>query len=449
LLSTQDEEKCLSILENRLGLTIAKVRSINYSIILNKISCSFESTIDFLSFIENGSIKLHLFQELIKELTIGETFFFRNFSVIDKTILPDLIKKNQEKKTLKIWCAGCSTGEEAYSLAISLAEKKILPSEWDIQLYATDLSQSSIVKAEEGIYSEWSFRGLSERLKDKYFQKNNNEYTLKNEIKTYVHFRVQNLAELNFPNQLDNYYEFDLILCRNVMIYFSLKLIEKLSTHFYNSLKKNSYLVVGAAEPTHTFFSNFNIEINNDAVIFQKSFEKIAGPQNNIKLNTQNSYEKALKYYKLKDYEHSKSILTDFLLENDGNIETHYLIALIEASQQHFSDVKYFCNKIFKLDSNFPYSYYLMGLVLKEEANYKKAEYYFKHSYKLARNFFQAGLELAQIYIIEEKQNELKNLIDELYSRVSYYDDNEMSGLINTLSIYEVKKALLELKEKV
>lgn len=449
MLTTLDEERCLSILENRLGLTVAKVRSINYSTILENIFSNFDSKNDFFSFIENGSIKLHLFQNLITELTISETFFFRNFSVIDSDILQRLIDQNQEKKTLKIWCAGCSTGEEAYSLAMSLAEKKSQLTNWDIELYATDLSLLNIEKAKEAIFTEWSFRALPERLKTKYFEKSGDEYILINEIKKYVHFRVQNLAELDFPNQLENYYDFDLILCRNVMIYFSPRLIEKLSSHFYATLNENSYLVVGSAEPTHTFFSNFDIEINNDAVIFHKSPVKVPTRKEQSKSLELSSYEKALKCYHLKDYEQSKQIVTELLLENDENISTLYLIALIEANQQHFSDVKYYCNKIFKLDSEFAYSYYLMGLVLKEEVNYKKAEYYFKYSYKLARNFFQAGLELAQLYIIEEKQTELKELVNELYNRIVFYEDTEFSGLINTLSIVEIKKTLRELKEKV
>lgn len=169
---------------------------------------------------------------LAKYLTIGETYFFREKAALQlftEKIIPDLIAKN---KPIKIWSAGCSSGEEPYSLAILLKESNINLNSLNISILATDLNTNALAKATKGLYTEWSFRETSDELKEKYFTKHNKQYQIKKEIREMVEFRQLNLATEDFPAVANQTDQIDVIFCRNVLMYFWLKLPKQLQRNF-------------------------------------------------------------------------------------------------------------------------------------------------------------------------------------------------------------------------
>ncbi|MCX7709616.1 MAG: protein-glutamate O-methyltransferase CheR [Clostridia bacterium] len=197
-----------------------------------------------------------LFNEFINYLTINVSEFYRNpeqWEVLEKEVLPMLFQKS---KTLKIWSAACSTGDEPYTLVMVL--NKFLPLN-AIKIHATDIDRGALEKADIGIYSSKSVENLPKAFTEKYFNKNGDLYSVKQEVKNCVEFKHHNLLRDPYPEG------FDLIVCRNVLIYFTEEAKDGIYKKFNSSLKNEGILFVGSTEqiilcnkynfkPLRTFF---------------------------------------------------------------------------------------------------------------------------------------------------------------------------------------------------
>jgi len=186
-------------------------------------------------------------------LTIGETYFFRDeklFKAIEQRILPDIMHEAMRtNKVIRIWCAGCSTGEEPYSLAIILSTVLGDLSKWNVTILATDINTSSLRRATEGVYTEWSFRGTPDWWKTRYFAKvREGRYHLINDIKKLVTFSYHNLVEDPFPSLTNNTNAMHIILCRNVLMYFNPTVRRQVVHRFHASLVDRGWLIASPAE---------------------------------------------------------------------------------------------------------------------------------------------------------------------------------------------------------
>lgn len=182
----------------------------------------------------------NLLDEFINYLTINVSEFYRNpgqWQTLEEEILPYLI--NATKKCPKIWSAACSTGEEPYSIVMLLNKFFALK---DIKVLATDIDLDAINKAKFGLYNEKSLNNLPKEFKYKYFEKVENSFKIKDEVKKCVEFKKVDLLKDPYPTNVD------LIICRNVMIYFTEQAKELLYKKFYNSLSTEGILFVGSTE---------------------------------------------------------------------------------------------------------------------------------------------------------------------------------------------------------
>jgi chemotaxis protein methyltransferase CheR len=204
---------------------------------------------EYYHFIVSPSIsekQKELKNKFIDTVTIHKTNFFRennHFEFIQKNI-SDIIAQSVSAKItgeLRVWSSACSTGEEAYTLAMLLKEN--LPPNIRPKILATDISPDSIRKALEGIYKFGPEDNITNYYINKYFTKNEKSWTISNEIKSLVTFRLFNLMEV-FPFKNP----FDIIFCRNVMIYFNKEIQEKLVNNFYTALANKGYLFIGHSE---------------------------------------------------------------------------------------------------------------------------------------------------------------------------------------------------------
>ena len=190
-------------------------------------------------------------QKVVNDLTIGESYFFRNrphFEALKERIIPELIQRNADSKTLDIWSSACATGEEPYSLAILIKEYFPQLNDWTINIYATDINTSFLNRASEAKYNRWSFRGFDEDLVKKYFNtKDQTTFRLSRNIADTVQFSWFNLANLPYEGRLPKE-KFDLVLCRNVLIYFSFDFANQVVGTLAAHVKPNGFLVVGHAE---------------------------------------------------------------------------------------------------------------------------------------------------------------------------------------------------------
>jgi chemotaxis protein methyltransferase CheR len=225
----------------------------------------------YLRLLGAGPAGAHEMECLIGELTIGETYFFRqveHFDLLKSIVLPDLIRRNAEQRRLRIWSAGCATGEEPYSIAILLdREFRAALAGWDVSILATDINHEFLERALTARYGEWSFRATPREVRAECFVRQGKFWLLRPEYKRRVRFERLNLAEENDVFRAGA--AFDLIFCRNVMIYFSRELIGRTIGHFREVLRPGGWLIVGHAEFDALSFARFTRVQWNDASVYQ------------------------------------------------------------------------------------------------------------------------------------------------------------------------------------
>lgn len=220
------------------------------------------------------------FTRLIDAIAVHETSFFRiqgHFSGLQQRVFPELLEQptsQASRSPVQIWSAGCSTGEEPYSIIMTFLDmldtQGIRPSDnRRVHVLATDISPSVLEKARKGIYSSKQVQKISQPLLDKYFIFRNNQYHIKQQVKEFVTFDIFNLIHLATvsPNN------FDVIFCRNVLIYFDRHAQARLLEELIDLLPEGGYLFLGDAESIHTFPESSKrlkfIEME-DAIIYQK-----------------------------------------------------------------------------------------------------------------------------------------------------------------------------------
>lgn len=195
----------------------------------------------FHDFFNELKVNNTLQAEFLDRVTINVSEFFRNmkrWEILEKKIIPNLLKT---KKNLSVWSAACSTGEEPYTLSIILSEYLPLDA---FTILASDLDAEVIAKAKQGKYVEHSLKEVPQHIKTKYFTKtqDTNEYIIQDHLKQPITFRVEDLFQTTFTNK------FDLIVCRNVFIYFTEEAKQQLYHKFHRALKEDGILFVGSTE---------------------------------------------------------------------------------------------------------------------------------------------------------------------------------------------------------
>lgn len=256
-----------------LHFTESRMGDLERCIALAAKDFGFESAAEFIGWLRSTPLKKEHIERLASHLTVGETYFFRDASSIaalEQKILPELIESRRESKRIRVWSAGCSTGEEAYSIAILLS--RLLPDigSWNVSILATDINARALKKASEGVYTAWSFRDTPEWLRDRYFkQAAEGAYKIDPAIQKMVSFGYLNLAEDIYPSLLNNTNGLDIIFCRNVLMYFSEEVAASVVRGLHKSLVDDGWLLVSPAEAMRAIIRLFK-PVNFDGAIFYK-----------------------------------------------------------------------------------------------------------------------------------------------------------------------------------
>ena len=205
--------------------------------------CSLPELIQFIK--ETQDLRIQA--QLISALTTNETLFFRDlkpFELLKNKLIPELIEKNQETKTIQIWSAACSTGQEAYSIAMTIRENFPQLNHWNIPILATDICQKVLTRGVAGVYTQAEInRGLPVKMLVKYFTNNQDKWEIKEELKRMVTFKFMNFVEAwpAIPRM-------DIIFLRNVLIYFNPAMKKEVLSKMRKQLNKNGSLILGASE---------------------------------------------------------------------------------------------------------------------------------------------------------------------------------------------------------
>lgn len=269
-------EKILSYLNEKRGFDFAGNRPamIERRISKRLLAVNRADFSEYLNYLEECPEELN---NLIDVLTINVSRFFREtltFEFVADIVLPDIAaqKRATADDSLKVWSAGCATGEEPYSVSILINElmKKETPN-LNINIFATDINETTLKKAQDGVYPFESIKGIKYGLLKKYFTMDNEKYMLCPEIKNSVNFSIYDMLDKKTYAPPESVFgNFDLILCRNVLIYFQAGYQEIIFDKLLRALAKNGYLILGEAEILPPKYQQHFQKVNACCHIYRK-----------------------------------------------------------------------------------------------------------------------------------------------------------------------------------
>jgi chemotaxis protein methyltransferase CheR len=248
--------------------------------------CQIDSFYSYYRLLVSQQGKQEL-SRLLENLTVNETSFFRNKAQLDlfqRDVLDEILRRKQERRdySLRIWSAGCSTGQEPYTMAMQLADvlsyhymrnplpyespvpKPLVPAPWRVEILASDINYSVLRAAQEGSYSEHQMTGVDYGYRLRFFDKVGDRYAVKKSLREMVHFDFHNLKTEYLPQRND------IIFCRNVMMYFDEAEQKRLVEKFYRCLNPRGYVFVGHAESLLGLTEKFQMVHRNNGTAYQR-----------------------------------------------------------------------------------------------------------------------------------------------------------------------------------
>lgn len=394
---------------------------------------SYREYYNLLKYHPEGRLEL---RELFDLITIGETYFFRNkaqFDVLLRFVLPEIIQRKvfSGGKSLRVWSAGCSGGNESYSIAIAIMESVPSFEGWNISILGTDINRNGLNRAKEAIYGERDINQLPKEYLDKYFEIQGSTYLLKTDVKKLVQFEYHNLAKDPFTHE--KMQDLDMIFCRNVIIYFNGQTTQQVIDNFYNCLSPHGYLFLGHTETLwqitnkfesiefpHTFIHKKGvIPVQKETkrplmTIPEVGFENLAHSKTPIfETNKKKSFlppeppkEESNKLRgKPRPHTHLSSLTRATLLAN-------------EAKYKEAADI---LAKIIAEDNLSVEAYYFLGVLLYKCSDFKGAETQFRKVIYINPDSVLAYFNLGNIYLyqrrIREATREFRNVIRLLEKR--------------------------------
>ena len=272
-ISAADYARFCTFLENSSGILLGQNKEY---LVKNRLRSILEETrektlSELLNILESGS-QTALRSRVIDAMTTNETLWFRDahpFEILKDTVFPELSTELRgQSRPIKVWSAASSTGQEAYSISITVNEfqKRNLGSlPQNVEIIATDISQAALQQAKEGIYDDYEIvRGLSEQHQRQYFKPDGQKRRIVSEIKQRVRFQ-----ELNLLQSYSLLGQFDIIFCRNVLIYFSNEIKEDILSRMARSLKPGGYLFLGGSEPIANYSDAFDMVRCKQGVVYR------------------------------------------------------------------------------------------------------------------------------------------------------------------------------------
>jgi chemotaxis protein methyltransferase CheR len=208
------------------------------------------------------------FYRLINDLTVNETYFFRDFPQLRnfaEDVLPKVAQKKENSKKMKIWCAACSTGEEPYTLSIILQEMLEKPEKWEIQILASDINTEVLQSAKIGLYDSRSVKDVPPEYLEKYFTKRHDKYLININGRKSVSFKRINLMN---EKEMSSINGCDFIFCRNCLIYFDDESRKSVITSFYESLNPEGFLFLGHSESVGRISSAYKVKKMGDTNVY-------------------------------------------------------------------------------------------------------------------------------------------------------------------------------------
>jgi chemotaxis protein methyltransferase CheR len=234
----------------------------------------FDSFLKYYHYLLFHQDRISEINAMLDVITTNETYFCREkyqLDALSEEILPGLAEKNSSTKKLRIWSAGCSTGEEPFTLAIIVRESGLFDQSWKVDIIGTDISQRVLRTARKAVYSQSSFRAIDDGFVDRYFTKTQDgKYSIDESIKSMVQFGHMNLMDEKMMGLIG---ECDIIMCRNVIIYFDVNAKARVVNSFFRKLVPEGYLLLGHSESLMNITTVFKLKHLAKVMVYQKPGE--------------------------------------------------------------------------------------------------------------------------------------------------------------------------------
>jgi chemotaxis protein methyltransferase CheR len=396
---------------------------------------------EFCSYVASPAGR-ELLQRLVNELTVGETYFFRiqaHFDALKNVILPGIVKRRAEEKRLRIWSAGCATGEEPYSVAMLILETVPDAGAWEIDFLATDINTGFIAAAREGRYREWSFRKVDDYWRHKYFKAVAGGWQISDEVRAMVRFVRANLCDDRDNVVAAGPAPFDLIVCRNVLIYFDDESIERVSRLFHRYLAPEGWYVGGHVEPL-IFQDGFEPITFPGAVIYRKRppAETVAAPKGRRPLEDRRAPR--LKKPPADELARADRLVAagedDAALQQlsrlaaareDGDL--YWRLGRVLGNLGRYEEGLEWCRRAVEMDRENPFPYYIAALIQEELGKNDEAFENLRRSLYVDKNFVLGHFSMGNYHRWrrdeERAVRSYRNVMRLLESRAA---DEEISG---------------------
>ncbi len=441
-----------SFIEQRVGIYFPKEKQREFQIKLEKLPKGFceESVQKLIQAVNESDDALG---KVINALTVGESYFFRNrphFAALRSSILPSLISDAEDRRTLNIWSAGCSTGEEPYSIAMMLHDHFPQTEDWAVSIIATDINTEYLAKARAGVYRKWSMRGVEPQLISRHFDSiGEGIFRLRDYIKRRVSFQRFNLADL-LDGARPMMGNVDLVLCRNVLIYFPFRTGDRIVAEMLEMIRRGGYLLVGHSEsfPSLGNFEAINAYatyyyrryVNEQTALFSMPAQATAAipglavrttfvpspyrisltPQPDVAQGEPETLdEKIQKARELANSGRNNDALAYLgeLAETDGRLDyrVHFLFALIADHDGYVSKAADSLKRSIFLNKSFVVGHYYLGVIHQREGDIDDAKRSFKNVLRLLDDLRDnRELEEAEGLTAGRLREIVKSLFDEI-----------------------------------
>ncbi len=394
--------------------------------------------VDYYRFLKEEAAGQKELARLAETLSNKETYFFRelrHFQVLGDHVLPRLLEKQtSEEAPLAFWSAGCATGEEPFSLAISIMEYQETHGPCAVRILATDLDTMALDRAQQGVFDRRSLRVVPTLYLEKYFRKQGEGWLLSDRVREMVDFRRHNLVSDSYDQPF--LADMDVIFCRNVSIYFGTETLEKVNAALASCLRPGGYLFVGTTETVRHNLGYLSLIEMDGVFLFNRAEKAVEVPPETrprLPLKTRkkkekreerkeregkreerlvspllpvpsrtdgpgSSYRLAVEAFQQEEYELAMQHLCDALQIQPSRFEVHCLLASIYIDQEKFAEAERACQRALEIDPWRPEAHFLWGLILRYRGQEQEAIEKFKRAIYLKPSYGVAHFQLAEVY---------------------------------------------------
>lgn len=436
----------IHLIETRIGLSANTLERIGIADLVQQVLD--EDVESYLHELRTGDENSPAWQRLIHALTIGETYFLRDkrhFTILREHIVPRILLKRRQDSDLRltIWCVGCATGEEAYSIATILYETVPDIASWDIAIVASDVNQRAIETARTGIYREWSFRQTLPAFRQRYFTQVEDGWQIAPRIREMVRFQRGNLLNgMPVPDA-------DIIFCRHVLMYFSSQQIAQAETILHRTLADGGWLLLGQAEALRSKREDWLLHMFPGTPIYQKTDDMAIHqtepisyparpdrPEPQIRDNS-GHYAEAVKAIHEDNTQSAEYHLSELLSQDPEHPQAHIMIASMLANRQAYPEALAHLSMALETDGLLADAHYVKGLIQLEQGDESGAVQSFSAAIYCERDHILASFLLGTLHA---QRNDLEKARRNWRNVLRAIEDTQSNAYVSDISDMTVER---------